>query len=103
MNPSLSITNYLIPYPRLHFLLLSMTPLLPRGTIQSNAENIQDIANHLFNIKYTLCETDSHKQPAIIAAYATFRGKINQYNYHRAESVREQIYNLINIKSAYFL
>ena len=103
-NPSLcSITNYLIPFPRLHFLILGMTPILPRGTIQSSSNTIQDIGNHLFDLKYTLCETISIKQPAIITAYATFRGRIKEYFYHRAESIQEQIYNLIYIKSAYFL
>jgi len=65
----------LIPFPRLHFLTVSLAPLVSRANMPYQAFTVEEIGQQLFDPRNILCSADPSKGKYITAA-ALYRGII---------------------------
>merc|ERR1712054_759325 len=66
----------LVPFPRLHFFLVSQAPLFKKGTGSKVRLNVQELTNQAYSARnfYSNVKPDDGKY---LAASFVFRGKIN--------------------------
>ena len=86
----LKLATNLIPYPRLHFLTCSASPLFSRGSSAYHMYTVPELCVSLFDGKHMMHEADP-RTGRCLAASVVFRGRSNHQ--HRAEDHLQQIIN----------
>ena len=85
----------LIPFPRLHFLMIGFAPLTSKGSSINKELSVPELTQQIFDAKNMMCASDL-KHGNFLAASAIFRGKMS------SKEVDEQILNVQNKNSSYF-
>ena len=86
----------LIPSPRLHFFMFSFAPFTTRLPRQYRAFTVPELTQQMFDVKNMMCASDPRHGRCLSAA-SIFRGTMS------TEQVDEQILNLKNKNSSYFV
>jgi tubulin beta len=86
----------LIPFPRLHFFMISFAPLTSRGSQQYRALTVPELTQQMFDAKNMMCASDPRHGRYLTAA-AIFRGRMS------TKEVDEQMLNVQNKGSSYFV
>ena len=86
----------LIPFPRLHFFMISFAPLTSRGSQQYSALTVPELAKQMYDAKNMMCAADPRHGRYLTAA-AIFRGRMS------TQEVDEQMQNVQNKNSSYFV
>ena len=89
------ISNNLIPFPRLHFFMISHAPLVTRGSQPLRALTIPELTQQMLDAKNMMSASDP-RHGRYLAATAIYRGQINK------KEVEEQMLNVLNRSSLYF-
>jgi len=86
----------LIPFPRLHFLMIGFAPLTSRGSQQYRALTVPELTQQMFDAKNMMCAADP-RHGRYLTACALFRGRMS------TKEVDEQMLNVQNKNSSYFV
>jgi len=86
----------LVPFPRLHFFMVSFAPLTSRGAQQYRAYTVPELTQQMFDSKNMTCAADPRHGRYLTAA-AMFRGRASNCE------VDEQAVNVQTKNSAYFV
>ncbi|XP_068214716.1 tubulin beta chain-like isoform X2 [Palaemon carinicauda] len=86
----------MVPFPRLHFFIPGFAPLTARGAQAYRASTVPELTQQLFDPKNMMAACDpSHGRYLTVAT--VFRGRMSM------KEVDEQMYNVQNKNSAYFV
>ena len=86
----------LVPFPRLHFLTVSLAPLMSRGSCGYSPQNIPQLHQQMFESQNTLCGADP-RHGRYLSAAAMFRGRVSHLE------VTQQMSNVASTNSSYFV
>ena len=86
----------LVPFPRLHFFCVSISPLAPMGTEKYRNMSVPDLTQQAFAGSNMMCSADP-RHGRYLTACAMFRGKVS------SSAVDEQLLSLQNKNSSYFV
>ncbi|KAL9649564.1 hypothetical protein ABK040_003242 [Willaertia magna] len=86
----------LVPFPRLHFFLISFAPLTARGSQVYRKLTVPELTQQMFDAKNMMAACDPRHGRYITAA-AIFRGRI------ATKEVDEQLFGFSNKSSSYFV
>lgn len=76
----------LIPYPRLHFLISSLAPLVPVEKAYHNDFSVDQITNSAFDHSSALASCDP-RQGKYLTTFMMYRGDVNEKQIKQAESI----------------
>jgi tubulin beta len=86
----------LIPFPRLHFFLVSYAPLVARSAKEFNISSVPELVTQMFESKNMMAACDPRRGKYLTAS-AVFRGKIS------TKEVDDQMMMIQNKNSPYFV
>jgi len=86
----------LVPFPRLHFLTVTLAPLVSRAAMPYQASTVEEIGQQLFDPRNILCGADPSKGKYLTAA-ALYRGIIPM------QAIEKQTRNALNKNSKNFV
>mmetsp|Transcript_9767 Transcript_9767/g.29694 ORF Transcript_9767/g.29694 Transcript_9767/m.29694 type:complete len:443 (+) Transcript_9767:87-1415(+) len=86
----------LMPFPRLHFFMVSYAPLTPPKSVQYRASSVSDLTHQMFEASNMMADCDP-KHGRYLTAAAYFRGKVS------TKEVEDQMYNMQAKNSPYFV
>lgn len=86
----------LIPFPRLHFYMVSQAPLTRRDVTAYRSLNVMDLSKQLFHAKNMMCAADPRYGKYLTCA-CMFRGKLSMLD------IEEEIVKLTNRNSSSFV
>ena len=86
----------LVPFPRLHFFMISVAPLTFRGSQQYRALSVPELMQQMLDAKNMMCASDP-RHGRYFTATALFRGGMSN------KEVDEQILSVLNKGSSYFV
>ena len=85
----------LIPFPRLHFLMIGIAPLRARGSGQYTSFTVSELTQQVFDAKNIMCAADP-RHGRYLTASTIFRGRLST-------KVEEQISNVQSKNSSHFV
>ncbi|KAF5298070.1 hypothetical protein FQA39_LY11838 [Lamprigera yunnana] len=86
----------MVPFPRMHYFMPGFTPLTSRSSHAYRAITVPDLIHQMFDPKNMMCACDPRKGRYLTIA-SIFRGRLS------TEEIDEQITNIQNINSGYFI
>lgn len=66
----------LIPFPRLHFFMISFAPLVPRNAQLYRLGTIQEVTQQMFDAKNFMCAADP-RHGRFLTGAVIYRGKVS--------------------------
>merc|ERR1719159_2218088 len=86
----------LIPFPRLHFFMVSFAPLSSRGSQRYHSLSVPELSQQMWDAKNMMCAADP-RHGRYLTASALFRGQMS------TKEVDEQMLNVQNKNHSYFV
>ena len=86
----------LVPFPRLHFFMIGLAPLLSRGSTVCRALTVPEVYHQVFDARNVMCAADP-RHGRYLTTSIMFRGRAS------AKEVNEQVMNVCNKNSSYFV
>ena len=84
----------LVPFPRLHFLVISLAPLTSRGSTQCHVFTVPELIQQLFDAKNLMCAADP-RHGHYLSAAVVIRSRMS--------CVDEALYSVHSKNSSYFV